>query len=329
MTWKTKQVVFSRYGTPDVMELVDRDISQPGPGELLLRTEAIGVNYSDTMRRRNTYFQPTPLPFVPGGEVVGIIVAMGEGVGAPFVTGSRVLAILPGGGGYAGMVTAIAQYCIPLPEELDPKTSTAIFIQGSTAQLMVSELAGEVRSKAVMVNAASGGVGSLLVQLLKAEGAMVVAACSSEEKLSIAQRNGADILINYNSPGWAEEVRDRVDGGVDLVFEAVGGDIYNQSVRLLKDGGSMIIYGCASGVQGEVHPEYFVDRNLSLVAFNLAHFITTRAGAWMEAMQGFMGKLIQGSVRVSTIHSYPLEQAASVHQMIEDRKTTGKVVLTV
>jgi NADPH2:quinone reductase len=327
MTRKAKQVMFNQYGAPDVLELIETELPDPGPGQVMIRTEAIGVNYSDALRRKNSYFQPTPLPFVPGGEVVGEVIAVGPEVA--ILPGTRVLAILPSGGGYASLVTAIAQYCIPLPEALDPKVSTAIFIQGSTAQLMVSELAGDLRGKTVLVNAASGGVGSLLVQLLKAEGAVVAAACSSEEKLSIAQQNGATILVNYSRPGWDEQLKDRVDGGVDLVFETVGGDVYDSSVRLLKDGGRMIIYGCAGGVQGTVHPEYFVDRSLSLTSFNLAHFITTRTGAWMEAMQGFMGKLIQGSIRVSTIHSYPLEQVAAVHQMIEDRKTTGKVVLIV
>lgn len=329
MTNEFKQVLFSAYGSPDVLTLVEADVPQPKPGEVILQTEAIGVNYSDTLRRRNQYFMPTPLPYVLGSEAVGEIIAVGEGVAAPYTVGARVLAILPFGGGYAECVVAQAQYCVPIPPHLDAKAATAIFVQGSTAQLMISQLAKDLRDKSVLVNAAAGGVGSLLVQLAKMGGAKVFAASSSEEKLAVAKANGADVLINYSKPTWGLELREQNDGkGIDLAFEMVGGEVYNETVKSLAPGGQLIIYGCASGVQGRIHPEYFVDKNLSQIGFNLAHFITHKTAVWQEALGTIIGMVVQGHLSISTPHSFLLKEVAEAHRQIEARKTTGKVVLT-
>lgn len=138
-----QQIAFSQYGQPDVLQLVKAAMPRIGAGEILLRVTAIGVNYSDVLRRRNTYFMPTPLPFVLGTEAVGVVEAVGKGVPAPFEKGMRLLAILPFGGGYATQVVVTAPYCVPLPPEISDQTATALFVQGSTAQLMVSQLAGE------------------------------------------------------------------------------------------------------------------------------------------------------------------------------------------
>lgn len=329
MTSKFKQVLLSAYGAPEVLTLVEAELPQAKPGEVIIKTEAIGVNYSDTLRRRNQYFMPTPLSYVLGSEVVGEIIAMGEGVAAPYTVGARVLAILPFGGGYAECVSAQAQYCVPIPPHLDAKAATAIFVQGSTAQLMISQLAKNLKDKAVLVNAAAGGVGSLLVQLAKMNGAKVFAASSSDEKLETAKANGADVLINYTQPNWGQQLKAQNNGqGLDIAFEMVGGEVYNETVKSLAPGGQLIIYGCASGIQGTVHPEYFVDENLSQIGFNLAHFITHQPAVWQEALGAVIGMLANGQLHISTPHTFLLQDAAEAHRQIEARKTTGKVVLT-
>ncbi|NJL75275.1 MAG: zinc-binding dehydrogenase [Saprospiraceae bacterium] len=227
-----KQVQLNQYGAPDELKLVETTIPQPKAGEVVVKVEAIGVNYSDTLRRRNQYFQPTPLPYILGSEAVGKIVSVGEGVTEPYTIGASVLAILPFGGGYAEYVAAIAQYCVPLPPNIDAKTATAIFVQGSTAQLMISQVAKELQDKTVLINAAAGGVGSLLVQLAKLNGAKVIAASSSDEKLTVAKANGADATVNYSTPNWSEKVKEANNGkGVDIAFEMVGGDVYNETVK--------------------------------------------------------------------------------------------------
>ena len=329
MTIATKQIILPQYGSPEVLLWRDAQLPSPKAGEVIVKTEAIGVNYSDTLRRRNLYFQPTPLPYVLGAEVVGEIVQTGEGVEPPFVKGARVLAILPAGGGYSEYVTAMAHYCVPLPPNISSPAATGIFVQGSTAQLMVAHVAKELKGKSVLVNAAAGGVGSLLVQLAKLQGAHVLAASSSSEKLTVAKANGADVLINYAQTGWSEQVRKATSGrGVDIAFETVGGDVYNETVRSLAAGGHLIIYGCASGVQGNVRPEYFVDENLTQSGFNLAHYITHHMPQWQEALGTVIGLMAQGQIKVATTKAFALKDAAEAHRQLEARQTTGKIVLT-
>ncbi len=324
-----KQVQLNQYGAPDGLILVETSIPLPKEGEVVVKVEAIGVNYSDTLRRRNQYFQPTPLPYVLGSEAVGQIVSVGEGVTAPFVAGATVLAILPHGGGYSEYVSAIAQYCVPLPPNIDAKTATAIFVQGTTAQLMISQVAKDLKDKTVLINAAAGGVGSLLVKLAKLNGAKVIAASSSGEKLKVAKANGADATVNYSEANWHEKVKEANNGkGVDIAFEMVGGDVYNETVKSLAQGGHIIVYGCASGVQGTVHPEYFVDENLSQSGFNLAFYITTKTQVWQEALGTVIGLVAQGKLKIETPKTFALKDAAEAHRQIEARQTTGKVVLT-
>jgi NADPH:quinone reductase len=323
-----KQVQLNQYGSPDELQLVETVIPQPKTSEAVIKIEAIGVNYSDTLRRRNQYFQPTPLPYILGSEAVGRIVSVGEGVTEPYVIGATVLAILPFGGGYAEYVSAIAHYCVLLPTTIDAKTATAIFVQGSTAQLMISEVAKDLKDKTVLVNAAAGGVGSLLVQLAKLNGAKVIAASSSDEKLKVAEANGADATVNYSEPNWGKKVREVNNGkGVDFAFEMVGGAIYNETVKSLAKGGYLIVYGCASGVQGIIHPEYFVDENISQSGFNLAFYTTIKPQIWQEALRAVIDLIVGGKLKVETPKAFALNEAAEAHRQIEARQTTGKVVL--
>lgn len=329
MTKKMKQVQLHHYGAPDELKLVETTIPQPQAGEVVIKVEAIGVNFSDTLRRRNLYFQPTPLPYVLGSEAVGLIVSVGAGVAEPYVVGSTVLAILPFGGGYSEYVSAIAHYCIPLPPNMDARIATAIFVQGSTAQLMISQVAKDLAGKTVLVNASAGGVGSLLVQLAKLNGAKVIAASSSDEKLNVAKTNGADITINYSKPKWNEKVKTANNGqGVDIAFETVGGDVYNETVKSLAQGGHLIIYGSASGIQGKIHPEYFVNENITQSGFNLAFYITTKLPVWQEAIATVIERITQGKLKIDTPNTFALKDAAEAHRQIEARQTTGKVVLT-
>jgi NADPH:quinone reductase len=328
MVQKMKQVQFNQYGSPDVLTLVETVIPQPKAGEVLIKVEAIGVNYSDILRRQNTYFMPTLLPHILGTEAVGQIIALGEGVAEPYTVGMTVLAILPSGGGYAEYVAAMAQFCVPLPPNISANTATAIFVQGSTAQLMMSEVAQNLEGKTVLVNAAAGGVGSLLVQLAKMNGAKVIAASSSESKMDFTQSLGADATVNYAQPNWSEAVKVANNGkGVDIVFEMVGGDIYNESIKTLAQGGHLIVYGCASGVQGQIHPEHFVDENITQSGFNLAFFINNKMQIWQQALGTVIGLIAQSKLKIETSKTFALQDVREAHRQIEARSTTGKVVL--
>jgi NADPH:quinone reductase len=328
MTKTMKQVLLNEFGSPEKLKTIETNIPCPKEGEVVIKVEAIGVNYSDTLRRRNQYFQQTPLPYVLGSEAVGIIVSVGEGVNEPFVMGARILAILPFGGGYSEYVAAIAQYSLSLPPTMDASKATAIFVQGSTAQLMISQLAGNLEGKSVLVNASAGGVGSLLVQLAKLNGAKVIAASSSADKLKVAVANGADASVDYSEPNWSQKVKEANHGkGVDAAFEMVGGEVYNETIKALDQGGHLIVYGCASGVQGHIHPEHFVDENITQSGFNLAYHIGTKPQVWQEALGTVINLIAQGKLRIDTPNTFPLKDAAEAHRQIEARQTTGKVVL--
>ncbi|MEM8533602.1 MAG: quinone oxidoreductase [Chloroflexota bacterium] len=324
-----KQVQLNSYGSAKVLDVVEVETPQPGIGELLIKVEAAGVNFSDVLRRRNTYFMPTPLPYILGSEAVGTIIAIGEGVDVQsFQNGQRVLAILPSGGGYAEHVVAAAQYCVPLPAHVNPADATAIFVQGSTAHLILHQVAGDVEGQTVLVHAAAGGVGSLLVQLAKLAGAKVIATSSSDEKLAFARRLGADAAINYTDAKWPTKVIE-ANGGekVDLVLEMVGGEVYTQSFACLKPGGTMIVYGAASGQKGMIHSEHFVDENHNLLSFNLAHFVQHKTDLWQASLGAMIGLVAEGQINIQTGHTFALSDVQTAHQQLEDRQTTGKVVL--
>ena len=324
----THQIRFTDYGTAEVLQVAETKIPSPQAGELLIQVEVAGVNYSDVLRRRNTYFMPTPLPYVLGSEAVGEVVAVGEEIDSSYPIGSRVLAILPSGGGYSQHVIALAQYCVPLPPSIASKAAAAIFVQGTTAHLILHQVAQDIAGKMILIHAAAGGVGSLLVQLAKLAGARVIATGSSEQKLGIAQKLGADIVINYRDAGWPEELL-RENGGekVDYVLEMVGGEVYQRSFACLKAGGTMVVYGAASGEPGLVHSEHFVDESHNLLSFNLAYFVQHKPRQWQASLEAMIGLIAEGKVRVEVAHAYPLEEAARAHQDIEARQTTGKVVL--
>lgn len=324
-----KHVQLETYGAPDALRLTETTIPTPKPGEVLLQVHAAGVNYADLLRRRNTYFAATPLPYVLGSEAVGTVVAAGPGVDAAYGVGTRLLAILPAGGGYAEYVAAPAQYCVPLPPSISSADATAVFVQGTTAQLMLSHLTPDLAGQTVLVHAAASGVGTLLVQLAKRRGAArIIATASTPEKLALAAALGADAGVNYTAPDWLDHVRAANDGrGVDVVFEMVGGEVFNQSLACLAMGGRMVVYGAASGVQGVVHSEQLPNQGLSVLGFNLAYYLRELQPLWQEALATVIGLLAQGALRVETASTFALADAAEAHRQIEARHTMGKVVL--
>lgn len=325
-----KQIVMNAYGATEVLELMNIPTPSPKAGELLIEVTAAGVNFSDILRRKNTYFMPTPTPYVLGAEVVGIVSEVGEEhLKERFPKGSKVLAILPAGGGYASHVVAEATYCIPLPPHVDSKQATAIFVQGSTAHLLLHQVAPKVADKTVLIHAAAGGVGSIWVQLAKLAGAKVIAASSNQQKLAKAKELGADILVDYTQADWVEQLIAQNDGKkVDVIFEMVGGKIYEQCIEALNPGGSLVVYGSASGQNGYIHSERFVDENQQLLSFNLAHYIQHQPQVWQAALGEVIGLLASQKLQIAVPHVYPLEAVKQAHQDLENRKTIGKVVLT-
>jgi NADPH2:quinone reductase len=326
-----KKIQINSFGGPEVLTLVETDLPKTKSGEVLIKNEAAGVNFSDILRRKNTYFMPTPLPYTLGSEAVGTIVELGPDTDRfNLESGTRVLAILPQGEGYSEYLVAPAQFCVPLPPHISSEAATAIFVQGTTAYLLLHEIIKDVKGKSLLIHAASGGVGSTLVQLAKIAGASkVIGTASSQEKCEEILSNKADAAINYSQSNWAKDVVDSNGGEkVDIVLEMVGGEVFSESFKCLKQGGTIVVYGQASGQKGFIHSENYVDESHNLLSFNLAHFISTKIEKWQQALGAVIGMMAEGKLKVSINHSYNLEDAAKAHWDIENRKTTGKVVLT-
>lgn len=325
------------YGTPDVLVLEEVLIPRPGPGQVLIKVESAGVNFSDIKRRRNDpYPFPTPLPYTPGGEVAGTVEGLGDGVDGPPI-GTPVFALVgdDGSGGYAQFAVANAPQVIPIPPGLSVDVASALLIAGSTAVLILKEAARLQAGESVLVQGAAGGVGSYIVQLAKLLGAgTVIGAAGSPERREAALALGADHVVDYTQADWPDRVRDLTGGrGADVVLEMAGGAAFGQSLSCLAPFGRAVVYGSTSGESLSMGPKtvqtFFYDPspNQSLIGFNLGHWFGLRPEAAVGALQTLIGLVSSGRVEVPIGHVLPLSQAVEAHRMIEERRATGKIVL--
>ncbi|MBA2340863.1 MAG: zinc-binding dehydrogenase, partial [Pyrinomonadaceae bacterium] len=236
--------------------------------------------------------------------------------------GQRVIATLQGGG-YAEYATAKSAQVIPLPDDLDFGKATALLVQGLTALGLLKNLRA---GQSVLVHAAAGGVGSLLVQLAKSKGARVIATASTREKLDIVKNLGADAGINYTEADWTEQVLAATEGnGVDLLIEMVGGETGAQNVKCLAQGATMIVYGAASGKDFSISALGLLGKNLTVRGYYLYGETPDTLAGFTKELMSYMS---EGRLQI-TVREFPLDQAAEAHRAIEGRRTTGKVVLTI
>ncbi|MDQ3376725.1 MAG: NADPH:quinone oxidoreductase family protein [Actinomycetota bacterium] len=334
---RMKAVRAKSFGTPDVLVLEEVPVPQPGPGEILIRVESAGVNFSDVKRRRNdAYPFPTTLPYTPGGEVAGTVEELGEGVEGPRI-GTPVFALVGADGstGYAQFALANASGVIPIPPGLSADVASGLVIAGSTAVLILKEAARLQAGETVLVQGAAGGVGSYAVQIAKLLGAgTVIGAAGSPEKREAVLALGADHAVDYTQEDWPDRVLELTGGrGVDVVLEMAGGSAFEQGLSSLAPFGRMVVYGSSSGESLQMSPEtvqslfYDPSPNQSLVAFNLGLWFAMRPEAAVGALRTLIGYVATGRVEVPIGHVLPLSQAAEAHRMLEERRTTGKIVL--
>ncbi|HEX7884558.1 MAG TPA: quinone oxidoreductase [Phenylobacterium sp.] len=322
-----KAVRFHKTGGPEV--LVYEDVPDPTPkaGEVLIKVEAVGLNFADVMRRRgDNYPDPSPPPFILGAEVAGTIAALGEGVSGLEV-GALVLAT-PGAGGYAQYICVPAATIIPLPPGVEAVQAAALVGHGLTAALSLRNAARLAPGESVLIEAAAGGVGSFAVQLAKLYGAgKVIAAASTPEKRAIAERLGADASVDYTAPGWAEKVKELTGGrGVDIVLETAGGDTVHQAISAMAPFGRMIFLGQSSGQTALIDPWELTVANHTVTSFYVGGYL-----AFPELMQSTLGEILgfimTGKLALQIGTVLPLSKAVEAHRLLEGRRTTGKVVL--
>ncbi|HLI21658.1 MAG TPA: zinc-binding dehydrogenase [Stellaceae bacterium] len=328
-----KAVRFHEHGDPEVLKYEDVPDPVPGAGQVLLRVLAAGVNYADATRRRggSSYPRPTPLPFSPGSEVVGIVEQLGDGV-TGIARGATVMAWL-GQGGYAERAVANTADLLPVPQGIEPIEALALIIQGLSAALILKSSARLKAGDSVLIEGAAGGVGTLAVQLAKIYGAgRVIGAASMADKRKLVESLGADATVDYTKQDWAAEVKAKNGGrGVDVVLEMTGGAVFEQALDCLAPGGRMVGYGNASRQPMMLNVQRLFAQNQTVTGFFLSGCIALhaqdRAGFVAQLLTELGGYVRSGRLRLQLGGRYKLVQAAEAHRAIESRGTTGKIVL--
>lgn len=320
-----RHVRFHEHGGPEVLVIEDAKIPDPGPGQVLIRTEAIGVNYVDTQIRRemnpdSLYFRPTPSTLT--GDVVGTIEATGAGAD-PALIGTRVAVLLEDA--CADYVVADTAWLAPVPDSLSAGAASMLPTVGALAlgTLRIGRLAA---GETVLITAAAGAIGHLAVQLARQRGAgTVIGTASSPAKLAFLKEIGADAAINYRDSSWPDRVRSAAPGGVDVVLDAVGGDVLHQCLGLLNPYGRAVAFGASAGDLTSV-PVMSLFALKSVAGFALLAYRTADAEHARADIAELTGLFASGALRAST-RELPLAEISRAHQLLDDRAVTGRLIL--
>jgi NADPH2:quinone reductase len=308
-----RAVVIREFGPPEVLEPAEVDEVRAGPGEVVIDVEFANITFVETQVRAGRPPHPSMLPTLPA--------ILGNGVGG-LVAGRRVVASLNGTGGYAERVAWPASRLIEVPDGLAPRDAVALLADGRTA-LALAERAGLRADDTVLIEAAAGGVGTLLVQIARNAGARVVALAGQRGKLQLVRDLGADLAVDYGRAGWEQQVRDAA-GEVDVVFDGVGGDVGLAAFGLLRTGGRFCPFGMSSGSFAPVSPELAQARQVTVLRGAAASPDELAALARTALAEAAAGRL-----RPVIGQEFELAAAARAHAAIEARATVGKTLLTV
>lgn len=319
-----KAIRVHEFGAADALRYEEAPMPEPKAGEVRIKLSAAGLNFIDIYHRSGAYAMPTP--FIPGLEGAGVVDAISEGVATPAV-GDRV-AYPSHAASYAEYVTVPADRTVPVPDDIDLNTAAATMLQGMTAHYYATSTYPIQPGDKVLVHAAAGGVGQLLVQIAKLRGAWVVGTVSNEEKAAIAKAAGADETILYTQQDFEAETKRLTGGkGVDVVYDSVGKTTFDKSLNCLRPRGYMVLCGQASGPVDPINPQILNQRgSLYLTRPSLGPYIATREELLQRADDLF--RWIQsGKLNVHIDKTFPLAQAAEAHRYMEARMTKGKVLL--
>jgi NADPH:quinone reductase len=319
-----RAIVVNELGGHEVLTVAERDDPKAGPGQLVVRVAAVGVNFMDVYQRTGVGTHKTPTPYTPGAEGAGTVLAVGEGV-TDFAVGDHV-AWAVGSGSYAEQVALPARVAVPVPPSIDPKIAAAVILQGMTAHYLCNSTFPVQEGNITVVHAAAGGVGLLLTQMIKRRGGVIIATTSTTPKAVLAQQAGADHVTTYEE--FVEAVR-RVSGerGADVVFDSVGKATFDDSLAALRPRGMMVLYGASSGQVPPVDPQRLNSGgSLYLTRPTMGNYIADRAELLWRAGDLFEW-IAKGELDVRIGGEYPLEDARRAHQDLESRRTTGKLLL--
>src|SRR5947209_2766277 len=319
-----KAIRIETQGGPETMKLVDLPTPSAGQGQALVRVEAAGVNYIDIYQRSGVY--KVQLPFVPGQEGAGTVEAIGPGV-ADLKPGDRVAWAGPLGS-YASHQLIPAARLVPVPRGLDVKSAAAAMLQGMTAHYLVTDTFPLRPGHMCLMHAAAGGVGQLFCQLASRAGAHVIGTAGSPEKVKLALRSGAHEAIDYRAQDFEAEVKRVTAGaGVHVVYDSVGKDTWEKSLRCLRPRGMLVLFGQSSGAVPPFDPQLLAaGGSLFLTRPTLGSYVLTRDELLNRAWAVF-GAVERGDLKVRIEQVLPLAEAAKAHELLASRKTTGKLLL--
>ncbi|NYF98983.1 quinone oxidoreductase family protein [Janibacter cremeus] len=324
----TTALVVSRHGGPEVLEVQEREVPTPGPGEALVEVAAGGVNFIDAYQRAGTY--PTQPPYVQGFEAAGTVRAIGDG--AVVAVGDRVAWSMTIGL-HAGLVIADSEKLLPVPDGVDLETAAAATLQGMTAHALVTDVHHVTQGTVALVHAAAGGVGQLLTQMIVSRGGHVIATAGSAAKLEIARSRGAAETIDYSEAddlsGAVRQAAERLGAtkGVDVAYDGVGKATFDDSLASLRPRGTMVLFG---GASGQV-PPFDLQRlnsggSLFVTRPSLAHFISEREELMMRGRELF-AEIDSGTLDIAIGGRFGLDRAAEAYRALEGRASTGKLLL--
>lgn len=324
-TGSTRAIVVERYGGPEVMQYREVALAPPRADEVRIRHAVIGVNYIDVYCRTGFFTLLTP-PGIPGMEAAGVIEEVGSAVTGLSV-GDRVAYACPPVGAYCERRNMSPDLLVRLPADISDETAAAGLLKGITASFLLGEIGRVEAAQTVLIHAAAGGVGQLLVQWARHLGATIIATTSSEDKARLVRELGAHYVINYSQTNFADAVMDITRGhGADVVYDAVGRDTLAGSIAALAIRGHLISFGQASGPIGEWDIDRFASKSITFSRPNYGHYSDTpeKLGRHVGA---FLDMLRQGFVRVEPPTRFRLEEAAEAHRHIQSRQSTGSTVL--
>jgi NADPH:quinone reductase len=319
-----KAVRVHKYGGPEVLTLEEMPVPEPKAGEARVKIEAIGVNYIDVYQRTGLY--PLQTPFTLGTEGAGIVDAVGPNV-TEVKKGERVgYAMIPGS--YAEYAIVPAARLVPIPPNIDARSAAALMLQGMTAHYLTHSTYPLKKGETALLHAAAGGVGLLLIQIVKQLGATVIGTVSTEAKAKLAKEMGADHLILYTQNDFLAEVKKLTDGhGVNVVYDSVGQTTFDKSLDCLRPRGYLVLFGQSSGPVPPFDPGKLAAKgSLFLTRPSLAHYTLDRAELLQRANDLFSWTA-SGKLKLRMEKTFRMAEAAEAHRQLEGRKTTGKVIL--
>lgn len=320
-----KAIQFTQHGDTSVLKLTELPIPKPSHGEALIKLKAAGLNFIDNYQRSGRY--PVPLPYIPGLEGSGIIESLGEGV-TEFKVGDRV-AYCHKAGSYAEYNVVDASKLIPLPPEISFENGASFPLQGMTAHYLIHDFYHIKPQDIILVHAAAGGVGLLLVQWVKHIGAQVIGTVSNSEKAKIAKEAGADHIILYTEKDFVTEIKKLTnDRGVDYIIDGVGKSTFTKDLDAVKVRGHVCLFGSSSGPADPLAPNSLQARSITVSGGSLFNHINT-TDELKQRSKAVLNGIKKGWLKLRIDHVLPLEEAAEAQSLLESRQTIGKVVLKI